>query len=104
MQELTGGVESIEEEAEKILSSAKSKAREILQKAKESSHQLISSDLPLDNVKADCKKIIALAEEEAKKQTEDMKRKAQLIKKTAEKRKDKFYQQMIDIITGAESK
>ena len=51
-EEMTSNVETIEVEAERILEEARSKANEILLKANEEASKMLSSELPMDEVKA----------------------------------------------------
>ena len=55
-EKMTSNVETIEAEAEKILEEARSKANEILLKANEEASKILSSSLPVDEVKADLEK------------------------------------------------
>ena len=104
MEKVTSSIENIEVEAEKLLESARSKANEILLKASEESQQILSSELPMDEVKAECQKIVDKARKEADSKVEDSKSKAQEIKAEASKKVEGIVQRMLNIVTGAESR
>lgn len=104
MEKVTSGIETIEVEAEKLLESARSKANEILLKANEESQQILSSELSVDEVKAECQEIVRKAREEADSKVEDSRQKAQEIKLEANKKVEGIVQRMLNIITGVESR
>ncbi len=101
-EEMTSSVETIEVEAEKILEEARSKANGILLKANEEANKILSSELPMDEVKAECQKIIHKAREEADKKVEDSKKKAAEIKTEVGNKVDKITKRIVSNITGAE--
>ncbi len=104
MGEVTSGIEAIETQAEKILESARRRGNEILLKAKEEASRIISSDLPMDEVKAECQEIVRKAKEEADRKVEDSRRKATKIKLDAENKVGEIAERMVNIITGAKLK
>ena len=101
-EEMTSSVETIEVEAERILEEARSKANEILLKANEEANKILSSELPMDEVEAECQKIIHKAREEADKKVEDSRKKAAEIKTEVGNKVDKITERIVSIITGAE--
>jgi len=101
-EEMTSSVETIEVEAEKILEEARNRASEILVKANEEANKILSSELPMDEVKAECQKIIHKAREEANKKVEDSRKKASEIKTGTGKKVDKITERIVSNITGAE--
>ena len=101
-EEMTSNVETIEVEAERILEEARSKANEILLKANEEASKIISSKLPMDEVEAECQKIIHKAREEADKKVEDSRQKASEIKAEVGNKVDKITERIVSNITGAE--
>jgi vacuolar-type H+-ATPase subunit H len=101
-EEMTSNIETIEIEAERILEEARSKANEILLKANEEANKILSSDLPMDEVKAECQKIIHKAREEADKKIEDSRKEASEIKTGTGKKVDKITERIVSNITGAE--
>ena len=104
MVEVTSGIKAIETEAEKILESARKRGNEILLKATEEASRIISSDVKMDEVKAECEEIVRKAREEADKKVEDSRKKAAKIKTDAENKVGKIAERMVNIITGANSK
>jgi len=101
-KEITSSVETIEVEAEKILEEARSKAKEILLKANEETNKILSSELPMDEVKAECERIIHKARGEADKKVEDSRKKASEIKAEVGNKVDKITERIVSNITGAE--
>jgi len=101
VEEITSGVETIEVKAEKILEEAQSKANEILLKANEETSKILSAKLPMDEVEAECKRIIAKAREEADKKVKDSRGKASGIKTTVGNKAAKITKRIVSNITGA---
>ena len=101
-EEMSSSVETIEVEAERILEEARNRANEILLKANEEANKILSSELPMDEVKAECEKIIRKAREEADKKVEDSKKKAAEIKTEIGNKVDKITERIVSNITGAE--
>ncbi|MFC1919026.1 hypothetical protein ACFLWW_03545 [Chloroflexota bacterium] len=101
MEKITSDIETIEAEAEKITNSAKSRADEILLKAKEEASQILSRDLPMEEIKTECQEIVRRAKEEAERKTEDSTKKASLIRTNADSKIVKIAERMASIITGA---
>ena len=101
-EEMTSSVETIEVEAERMLEEARGKANEILLKANEEANKILSSKLPMDEVKAECEQIIYKAREEADKKVEDSRQKASEIKAEVGNKVDKITERIVINITGAE--
>jgi len=101
-EEMTSSVETIEAEAEKILEKARNTANEILIRANEDVNKILSSELPMDEVKAECQKIIGKAREEADKKVEDSRQKATEIKAAIGNKVDKVTKRIVSTITGVE--
>ncbi|MFC1981950.1 hypothetical protein ACFLUN_00525 [Chloroflexota bacterium] len=101
MEKITSDIETIEAEAEKITNSAKSRADEILLKAKEEASQILSRDLPMEEIKTECQEIVRRAKEEAERKTEDSTKKASLIRTNADSKIVIIAERMASIITGA---
>ncbi|GAJ18335.1 unnamed protein product, partial [marine sediment metagenome] len=80
----------------------RNRANEILLKANEAANKILSSELPMDEVKAECQKIIHKAREEADKKVEDSRQKASEIRATAGNKVDKITERIVSNITGAE--
>ena len=101
-EEMTSSVETIEIEAEKILEEARSRANEIFLKASEETNQILSSELPMDEIKTECQRIIHKARQEADKKVEDSRQKASEIKAEVGNKVDKITERIVSNITGAE--
>lgn len=102
MENLTGGVKSIEDEAEKTLEQARTKASEILVRAKEESQQIASVELPLDEVKAEGESIKNKAKAEAEKQVAQAHEKASNMIESVGVRTDEIVRKIVNIVTGAD--
>jgi len=102
MEEVTSSVETIEVEAEKILESARSRANEILLKAKDEAKKISSSELPMDEVKTECESITRKAREEANKKTEASLLESSEVRARAGEKVGGVVKRMVNIITGAE--
>ena len=101
MDDITSGMKNIESEAEKILESARSQANETLLNAKEEAGRILSAELPMDEVKAECRQIVHKAKEEAEKIAEDTENKIARIRHDANKKVEEIAERMVSIITGA---
>ena len=101
-EEVTSSVETIEVEAERMLEEARGKANEILLKANEEASKILSSKLPMDEVKAECQKIIHKAREEADKKVKESRERASEIKTEVGNKVDKITERIVSNITGAE--
>jgi len=99
-EEVTTTVGTIESEAEKLLEQAGARAAEILLKAKEEASKMLSSELPMEEIKAECEKLIRKAQEEASQKTMNAEKKAAKIKANAEKKVEEIAKRIIDTITG----
>lgn len=95
-------VEQIEAEAEKIIQQARVKAAEIIVKAKEEANQVLNRELPLDNVKAECTKIINEADKEAGIRIHNTGKDVANIKSSAVKNLDKIAKNMAAMVMGTE--
>ena len=103
-EELPSNVETIEVEAEKILEAAKTRASEILLNAKEEAGKILSSKLPMDEVKTECDNIIQVATEEAGKKVRDAAEKASAIRTDVDKKIEGIVERLVSIVIGADSK
>ena len=100
MREISKSVEDIESEAEKILEEARIKANKILLKGKEEAKGILSSQLPLDEVKTEFKEIVRNAEIEAYKQDNVATNKASEIITNADKKTDGVVKRIVSIVIG----
>ena len=103
MKDITSSVEATEAEAERILQEARAKANEILLKAREEAKRIASADLPVDDVKSQCDRIVHQATIEAEEKIADSVSKASDIRANAEKKDAEIVDLMVSIITGAKA-
>ncbi len=101
---ITSSIESIENEAEKALEEAKSRANEIILKAREEAGRILSSEMPLDEVKEECEQILNKAGEKADEELKESKKTASQIRASAGKKMEKITERIVNIISGAEVK
>jgi len=99
-KEITSSVEALEVEAEKILAEAKTRASEIVLEAKEKVKKMLSSQLPLDEVKTECEKIISKARAEADKKIKDSEKRAAEININADKKVKEITELVVNIVRG----
>mgnify|MGYP001099493086 CR=1 FL=1 len=99
--EVTSSVEAIEIEAEKILNEARTGASKILLKAKEETREILSSKLPMDEVKTECDKVISKARVEGDRKIGDSEKKASEIGTNADKKIEAVVERIVSIVTGA---
>lgn len=100
MKEVTSSVESIEIEAEKILDEARTRAYEILLKAKEEAKVILSSQVSLDEVKAECDRIISKARVEAEENVVGSEKKASQSSIDADKKIEEIVGLLVSIVIG----
>jgi len=103
-EEVSRSVETIEAEAEKILEAARTRASEILLRAKEEAGKILSSELPMDEVKTECENIIHRARVEAGKKVQDSVEKASAIRADVDKKIEGIVKRLAGIVIGANSK
>lgn len=99
-QEITNSVEALEGEAEKVLAQAKASASEILIEAKEEAKKILSSQLPLDQVKTECDKIVSKARAEADRKIKDSEKQAAEISSHADKNTKELTELVVNIVRG----
>lgn len=101
--DVASGVKAIEVEAERILEDARAKADEILLKAKEKSKAIQDSELPMDEVKAECDGITRRARQQADAELSNSEKRASEIGASASKKIDQFAKLIVSIVTGEKS-
>ena len=99
-KEITNSVEALEVEAEKILEEARTRASEIILEAREEAKKILTTQLPLDDVKTECDNIVSKAREEASKKIKDSQEKAAEIGSNADKKTKEIAELVVNIITG----
>ncbi len=102
-QEIKSNVENIEAEAEKIMETARSRANEIVLKARDEAAKILSAALPLGDAEKERQRIIEKAREQANKEIEAARIKANELKGDTSKMAE-LTQRIINIVTGAEVK
>ena len=99
-EELTNSVEAMEIAAEKMLEEARITANGILIEAKEEAMKILSSQLPLDEVKTECDKVVSNARAEADKKIKDSEKKAAEISINADRKVKEITELVVNIVTG----
>ena len=99
-KEITNSVEALEVEAEKILEEARTRANEILLEARTEAQRIISSPLPLDEIKTECDRIVSKARTEADEKIKDSEGKAAEIGINADKKVKEITELVVNIVTG----
>jgi len=99
-EEITSSVEALEAKAEKILTEAKSRASEIVLQAREEAKKMLSSQLPLDEVKAESAKIVSRAQAEADQRIKDAEKGAAEINASADKKVKEITELVVSIVKG----
>ena len=98
--EETTTVGKIEAQAENLLENANRKSEEILIKARVEVSKILSSELPMDEIKLECERIINRAKEEADEKIADSRKKASEIRGNADRKVEKIVEHIASIITG----
>jgi vacuolar-type H+-ATPase subunit H len=98
--EITGSVEALEVEAEKILAEARMRANKILVGAKEEARRMLSSQLPLGAAETECDKIVSKARAEADKIIRDSETIAAEINMNADKKTKEITERVVSIVRG----
>ena len=99
-KEITHDVEALEVEAEKILEEARTRANQILLEAREEAKKILSSQLPLDEVKTEFDNITNKARAEADEKIKDSEKKAAEIGINADKKVKELTELVVNIVTG----
>ena len=98
--DITGGVEAMEAEAAQVLEEARSKATDIMQKARDEVRKMASEELPVGDVKAECAAIVNEAKQKADAEVAQADKKAADIKSAASARVDGYADQIVSIVIG----
>jgi len=102
-KEISKSVADIESEAEKILEEARTRANDILLKAREEVKEILSSQLPMDETEAKCQEIIQNAKIEADRKIKDADKQASQLETNAGKKVAAVEKRIVNIVTGAKS-
>ena len=104
-KKISGGVKSIEAEADEILKEARSKANEVRLKSREKAAKILSSDLSMSKVEKKCEELINKARERAERDVKDSRDNASKISDTVDGKKiDSSVKRIVDIVTGVNTK
>ncbi len=98
--ELTSNVEALEAQAEKILSEARDRASQIILQGKEEARKILSSQLSLDEARAECERILSEARTEAGRKIEESQRKAAAIRAKADEKVGELTELVANIVRG----
>ncbi len=98
--DITGGVQAMEAEAAKVLEEAKAKASDIVQNARDEARKMASGELPVDDVKAECAKIVDAAKKKAEADVAQADKQAAEIKKATADKVDGYAKQIVSIVIG----
>jgi len=99
-KEITSSVEALEVQAEGILEQARAKASEIVLQSRDEAKRVLSSELALDEVKAECQKIVSNAKVEAGKRIKDSESKSAEISASADKKAKEITDLLVNIVRG----
>jgi vacuolar-type H+-ATPase subunit H len=99
-KEITNSVEALEVEAEKILEKAKTRASEIFLETREEAKKILSSQLPLDEIKTEYDRIVSRARAEADEKIRDSEKRAAEIGINADKKIKEITELVVNIVTG----
>ena len=100
-KEIASSVEAIESEAERILEEARVRANEILLEAREETRRILSAELPMDEVKTECDKIVRKARIESDEKIKASEKKASEVSANAAKKAEGIVDLIVSIVTGA---
>lgn len=98
--DITGSVQAMEAEAARVMEEARARAADILQKSREEARKMGSEQLPLDDVKAECARIVKDATQKAAADTKQAAQHAAEIKEKAAGKTDEYAKSMVGIVLG----
>ena len=98
--DITGSVQAVEEEAARVIEEAKAKAGDILQKSRDEARKMTSEQLPLDDVKAECEKIVKDAQQKAEAAIKQAEKHAADIKSGTVSKTDEYARLMVNAVLG----
>jgi cell division septum initiation protein DivIVA len=97
---MTGAVETIEAEAERVLASAREKAREVLLKSREEASKILSSKGDMSQIQKECEAIKQRASAEAERKAREYDQEASRIRANAATRIDRIVKEIASIVAG----
>ncbi|MCL0034664.1 hypothetical protein M1N21_01925 [Dehalococcoidia bacterium] len=99
-EKMTGTVETIEAEAERVIEVARAKAREILLKSREEGTQILSSKGDMSEIQEECESIKQRARAEAERRAREYDEEASKIRANATTRIDGIVKEIASIVAG----
>ncbi|MCL0069818.1 hypothetical protein M1N85_03860, partial [Dehalococcoidia bacterium] len=99
-EKMTGTVETIEAEAERVIEVARAKAREILLKSREEASQILSSRGDMSEIQEECGTIKQRARAEAATRAREYDQEASKIRANATTRIDGIVKEIASIVAG----
>ena len=99
MANISSEIESIENQAAKLLEDARMKARQILATAASESDRILAEEIPLNEVKVQCEQTLERARAEAKEELTTDREKGALLKIAAELKIEGIVKKIIKIVT-----
>jgi vacuolar-type H+-ATPase subunit H len=99
-REIIDSVEALEGEAEEILEDARVRANQITLGSKEEAKKILSSQPDLDEVKAECGRIVSKARAEADRKMKDSEKKATEISVNADKKAKEITELLVNVVRG----
>jgi F0F1-type ATP synthase membrane subunit b/b' len=97
---IADSVEAMEAEAEKMLQEARTRASEIVLAAREEAKAMLSASLPMDDVRAECDRIVSKARVEADQTIRDAEKRAAEIAVNAESKLEEMAKRLAGIVGG----
>ena len=101
-EKITASVENIEVKAEKVLEEARSRASEIIMKAKDEAGKILAAELSLDEVAKEREQIIKQAEQKAAREIEAAQKRAVAMKEGAGKKTGEIAKRIASVVSGVE--
>ncbi|HAZ31323.1 MAG TPA: hypothetical protein DCY61_01275 [Dehalococcoidia bacterium] len=99
-EKMTGAVETIEAEAERVLAASRDKAREVLLKSREEALQILSSRGDMSRIQEECEAIKQRARAEAATRAREYDQEASRIRVNAITRIDGIVKEIVSIVAG----
>ena len=99
-EKIADTVDAMEAQAEKILQEARTTASEIMLAAREEARTILSASISMDDVRAECDRIVSKARAQADETIRDADKKAAEITATAESRIEEMAKRLAAIVGG----
>lgn len=99
-EKIADSVEAMEAAAEKMLQEARTRANEIVLAAREEAKTIMSASLPMDDVRAECDRIVSKARARADQTIRDAEKKAAEIAVSADSRLEEMAKRLAGVVGG----